>query len=384
MANKPLYIFKHKPEDFIVEEILDFTFTEQGDVLYVYFEKRDKNTMDIVWALGKKFWFPRKAFGIAWLKDKQAVTRQRICIYKSYLDKIGWEQQFINELKKHTKVLKTHRHDQPMGVGKNAGNAFHITLRANQKINSIHKQEIITQLTNIQKKWFPNCFGVQRFGKGMRNYQRARDIIEGRTTINNDFELKFKLQGYGSARFNTYALDRRDQKQRLLDGDIVINKYNAYDIQTGVVEGKTIKLFDHKKCKELYAQKDYLYPDYFTQTIPLDTKKRIPTWPIIGINIMLPPQGTPARIQERNIFKKINFFLWKAAPICRQYKLYGIRRWLWVYPEKLTYHFEENNDLILSFSLPTGAYATTLLGILFETIDPAWCEANKRIIPHLQ
>gem|GEM_PF-2282245 len=99
--------------------------------------------------------------------------------------------------------------------------------------------------------------------------------------IKSDFELKFKLQAYGSARFNNYALDRYRKNKRILDGDIVINKHNAFGIQTGIVEGKTIKLFDYKRCKEHYAEKSYLYPDFFTETIPLDTKVWKPTGPIL-------------------------------------------------------------------------------------------------------
>lgn len=143
----------------------------------------------------------------------------------------------------------------------------------------------------------------------MRNFRRAKDIIEGVKDMDDGFELKFKLQAYGSGRFNSYALDRYRRNKRLLDGDIVVNKNHAFGIQTGVVEGKTIKLFDYKKCKEHYADRSYLYPDFFTETIPLDTNVWKATGPILGNNIIIPPQGTPAWNKEWELYKKINFFL---------------------------------------------------------------------------
>lgn len=70
----------------------------------------------------------------------------------------------------------------------------------------------------------------------MRNFHRAKDIFQNTSDITNDFELKFKLQAYGSARFNTYVLDRLSKGLYYLDGDICINKYHAYDIQTGILQ----------------------------------------------------------------------------------------------------------------------------------------------------
>lgn len=379
-----LYHFKKHPEDFIVEELLDFVPSGKWDALYVYFEKRDANTMDVISGLGKKLGLPRSAFGIAGLKDKQAVTRQRITIYKWNLDRIGGEQVFLDALAQYGKVIDKTYHETPLQVGQNAGNRFVITLRAIKSIDDSVKEQIIKYLTPIQQHGFPNCFGTQRFGKGMRNFHRAKEVIEWTVNIKSDFELKFKLQAYGSAWFNNYALDRYRKNKWILDGDIVINKHNAFGIQTGVVEGKTIKLFDYKKCKEHYAEKSYLYPDFFTEIIPLDTKVWKPTGPILGNNIIIPPQGSPAWNKERELYKKINFFLWPAIDVCKEYKIFWLRRVLQVIPENLQYSFAANGDMTISFALPTGAYATTLLGTLFEHVDSQTVTNNKWQFPEIE
>lgn len=148
---------------------------------------------------------PRKAFGIAGLKDKNAVTRQRLSIHRN--DIID-QQKLLDILNTKVKILETHRHDQPLTVGKNSGNHFTITLRANKKVDGKIKKHIKENLATIKQTGFPNCFGIQRFGKGMRNFYRAKEIFQREDDTTNEFELKFRLQAYGSARFNTYVLDR--------------------------------------------------------------------------------------------------------------------------------------------------------------------------------
>lgn len=83
-----LFSFKQKSQDFIVQEELPFVLSGRGDVFFVLFEKRNLNTMDVVNHLCNAFGISRLTLGIAGLKDKRAITRQRICIYKSALKNI--------------------------------------------------------------------------------------------------------------------------------------------------------------------------------------------------------------------------------------------------------------------------------------------------------
>ncbi|MEI6672554.1 MAG: hypothetical protein WCL02_04320 [bacterium] len=43
-----LFSFKQKSQDFIVTEELPFTLSNTGEVFFVFFEKRNLNTMDVV------------------------------------------------------------------------------------------------------------------------------------------------------------------------------------------------------------------------------------------------------------------------------------------------------------------------------------------------
>lgn len=93
-----LFSFKQKSQDFIVTEELPFVLAGTGDVFFVFFEKRNLNTMDVVNHICSSCNIPRLTLGIAGLKDKKAITRQRICIYKSALKKIRGEKVFLESI----------------------------------------------------------------------------------------------------------------------------------------------------------------------------------------------------------------------------------------------------------------------------------------------
>ena len=86
--NSPLFLFKQQSYDFIVEEILPFELAGTGDALYVLFEKQNQTTMGIIQFLCKELGISRMTLGVAGLKDKDAITRQWISIYKSALQKM--------------------------------------------------------------------------------------------------------------------------------------------------------------------------------------------------------------------------------------------------------------------------------------------------------
>ena len=183
-----LFQFKTKPEDFIVKEELWFKPSGKWDVFFVRFQKKEINTMDIVQHLCYWMRLERKELGIAGLKDKNWITEQRISIYKKVLNRIWWEQKFLEVLGQKATILETARHNEPLAVWKNAGNYFKIRLEAKKEITPEIKEKIESNIQKILKNWFPNCFGKQRFGKGYRNFYRAKDIFEQASLIKGGAE----------------------------------------------------------------------------------------------------------------------------------------------------------------------------------------------------
>ena len=81
-------------------------------------------------------------------------------------------------LELYGKIIEKTYHATPLQVGQNGGNRFVIHLRASKHISEDIQEQIAKYLEPIQKHGFPNCFGTQRFGKGMRNFHRAKEVIE--------------------------------------------------------------------------------------------------------------------------------------------------------------------------------------------------------------
>lgn len=391
--SQKLYNFKQKVEDFQVEEILHQYPEWSWDVFFVFFEKQDKNTMFIVDLILKKTWLLRKDIWIAWLKDKQAITRQRISIYKSKLDKIGGKEFFLNILSKEVKILESQRWKTPLCVWSNKWNKFKITLRNTKYLNEKNITELQSEIKNrveyIQKNWFPNCFWTQRFGKWNRNFHLSKKVFEEWISdqTDNAFHIRFKLQAYASMYFNNYALQRYNKWQYFLDWDIIMDWHHAQFNQIWIYKNWKAKIFDYRKCKSDFENKDFFYPDFFEHNqdswfINPDDKKRIATWPMLWYNLVLPENQSKAFLKERAIIKQTNF-LTNWIKIAKKYNIWWIRRPIFVYPENLQYQFD-NFNLILEFTLPVWSYATTLIGWLFKEISPKTCQENWLIIPTLE
>ena len=385
-----LFQFKTKPEDFIVKEELWFKPSGKWDVFFVRFQKKEINTMDIVQHLCYGIKLERKELGIAGLKDKNWITEQRISIYKKVLNRIWWEQKFLEVLWQKATILETAWHNEPLAVWKNTGNYFKIRLEAKKEITPEIKDKIESNIEKTLKNWFPNCFWKQRFWKWYRNFYRAKEIFEENGTPlwkeqhnkTDDFEIRFKLQAYASMYFNEYTIKRRQKWQIFLWWDIMVNS-NNYKTKVWIYNEWKVWLFNYEKCKQEFEWKDLIQPYYLSgETIDItkDSQWRQPTWPMLGFNLLTPPLDTKSRIKDNELLQETNFEnLW--IKTAKKYNIYWFRRPLWTKPKNLKYERNENNDLILSFSLPTGSYATIFLWIVLDWIDDKTIIENWLEIP---
>lgn len=358
-----LFSFKQKSQDFIVTEELPFKFANEGDVFFVFFEKRNLNTMDVVKHICNSRNLSRLALWIAGLKDKKAITRQRICIYKSALKKIGWENGFLETIGEVAKVLDTWWHTTPIGMTTPIKNGFYIKLRANKKLSEKEKDISNRKILSLFKKWFPNLFGNQRFGINGINPQQGSDILAWRLKLQDKKDLVFKIQAYASKIFNEYLHTRTKKWLEIIDGDIVIDTANTVKNQLGLYQAKsdTIKIFDDTKDKVFFR-----YPEHMRWEIAFNKETMIATWPVIGYNLLLTPKDSAAGKKEQWLLEK-NWISEKSLKLCIDYKIYWIRRPLWVFPEKVHVHFQQD-DILLNFSLPWGAYASIMIDELEKTL----------------
>ena len=355
-----LFSFKQKSQDFIVEEQLPFELSWTGDAFFVYFEKRNLTTMEVIDFLCKELKISRMTLGFAWLKDKDAITRQRVSIYKSALKKIGGEFVFLDTLAQRARIISTGRNEKPIGMTTEIRNTFFIRLRALKKLSQVEKQQTQDSISSLFERGFPNVFGDQRFGIEGKNRKLWKDLLEGTVKIKEKFEAKFKLQSYSSWLFNEYVYARIHKGLELLDGEIV-------EIDTDT--GKVLGYYDAKKrviqtFQDVHAGKDFFhYPSHPGEAIPYSPDFKIHiTGPILGFDLLMPAVATPAGQKEKMLFDKQWLTKEKLAPY-KNNQIFGIRRRMRTWPQKAKYHFDAD-DLLIEFTLDSGVYASVLIDLL--------------------
>ncbi len=178
---------KYKVDDFIVEEIGDkwgakisekfdsekmpdfgnLDLESPKDFLWCEMEKRNIDHFsaikDVSRILGKNI----DAIGYAGTKDKRAWTSQRISIFQPDIEKL--------KAFRHSKIiLKNFKwNKRKIKMGYLEANRFKIVLRDLDKRDAM---KIVKHIRGM--KWFPNYFGLQRFGSRGNNVKIGRLILK--------------------------------------------------------------------------------------------------------------------------------------------------------------------------------------------------------------
>ncbi len=148
-------IYKQNPEDFQVEEIPLYPCSGQGEHLYLWIEKSGITTRELLTQLTRGLKLRERDLGYAGLKDAHALTRQMISVPFSKID------QIIKLNLNNAKILSMTRHSNKLRLGHLAGNRFTITIRQTHA-DALSRAEAI--LTQLRKRGVPNFFGEQRYG----------------------------------------------------------------------------------------------------------------------------------------------------------------------------------------------------------------------------
>lgn len=205
--------FKAKPEHFIVTETLSFEPIGEGEHLFLLIEKTQLNTQQVCEHLAKFFSKRLRDIGYAGLKDKQSISRQWFSVQMNVLqqpDLAGLETDLI-------KLVKTVRHNKKLKVGALSSNHFDIRLTQVENIDAL-----INAFEKV-KQGVPNYFGLQRFGFKGNNLNWANRMASGEVIKNKKIK-GFALSASRSFLFNE-AVSKRIEKQifnTAKDGDVFI------------------------------------------------------------------------------------------------------------------------------------------------------------------
>lgn len=356
--------FKQQARDFYVTELLPFTPSGEGDALYVLIEKRNLTTHDVITHLRETFGISRKTIGIAGLKDKRAVAKQRITIYDSALSKIGGERKFVDALSKIVRIVDVTRHEFPIGLSTPIANEFHIRLRSPRKLGQSLREKSIQIVQDILDDGYPNLFGDQRFGIHGCNRKQWLDIMRGSSHKNSKLtksEQLFKLQAFSSKMFNDYVKQRVKKWLNPLDGDIV-TRYDGIESRYGILDlgQQTITPCDVQEGQGSF----FFVPRSTAASIDADQVEWMLTGPVPWYN---QPLADRQAGEVEKWFLQRHHLDATSMKVYQQFRLYGLRRALWVFPTDTSVRYQRD-DLLIDFTLPAGSYASILVDKLDEVL----------------
>lgn len=300
---------KRLNEDFIVTELPLQLPSGEGEHLWLDVEKNGANTAFVAQQLAEAAGVQERDVGYAGLKDRYAITRQWFSIY---LPK-GETPDLTLLRHPEFKVLSQRRHVKKLRPGDLQGNHFRIVLRD----VAGERDALEANLQAVAAQGVPNYFGAQRFGFEGGNVEQGRAMLAREIRVRNPKKKGIYLSAVRS---------------------FVFNEVLALRIQQGL----------------------------WGQSLPGDVMddNGLPTGPLWGRGRLSTTDAALALesgVAERH------------AGLCDGMEHAGLdqdRRALVARPRDMSWEWLQADQLRLSFSLPAGNYATSLLNEILHTTEP--------------
>ena len=311
--------FKSIPEDFVVTEKLSFELTGEGENLFLLIEKQGLNTQQVCQHLAKVLGKRLRDIGYAGLKDKQSVSRQWFSVQSNVTQELDLSQIETDQIK----LIDKTRHLKKLKVGALAGNTFSIYLR-----NVTDMISVLQRLETIKHQGVPNYFGLQRFGFNGNNLNWADRWSSGESI--RDKKIKgFALSASRSFLFNEVVSERL--------------KNNTFDTP---VNGDVFMLLGSNS--------------FFKEKIDAQIIERIQSGDIAISGPMYGKGDNPVTDEVKDLEKSV----FDAHPdwlnLLEDQGLEMQRRSIHLLPREVQW-VVNGDDLTISFELPSGAFATSVL-----------------------
>ena len=152
--------FKAQPEDFIVEEVLGFQPCGEGEHLFLFVQTDDHNTRYTQKCLAHLFGVSKNKVSYSGLKDRRGLTSQWFSIH---LPGQNPQPEAAALAEKGITLLNHGRHNKKLRIGTHKTNRFLICLR------EVNEAQGLEQKITLLERGVPNYFGPQRFGHNGNN-----------------------------------------------------------------------------------------------------------------------------------------------------------------------------------------------------------------------
>lgn len=330
-------VIRDEVEDFVVDEVPAYEPCGEGEHTYFRVEKRGIPTLDVIRQVASHLGLRNREVSCAGFKDARAVARQTFSVH--FVEPEAVEAMALE----NARILWATRHRNKLRTGHLRGNRFTVRIREVAPGSDARAGAILGALLD---RGVPNAYGPQRFGHWGLNHvagyyllQDARDQLDAMGIHHLSRRMRqFMISALQSALFNQVAARR---------------------IETGTLD--TVILGDVAKKEDTGG--------IFTVDDPAAERPRAAAWeisatgPIYGYKMMT-AQAEAGEI-EREVLDAMGLDLEDFRPA----KARGLRRPLRYNPEGLTWSWEDDETLVVSFFAPKGAFATMLLAELMKCDD---------------
>lgn len=364
--------------DFVVDEELPYAPSGAGDHVFVRIEKRGLTSPMAAQRLARALGVRDRDIGIAGMKDRHAVTRQ----WMSLPPPVTPEQALAIVADDSLRILEAQRHNHKLRTGHVRANRFVLRVRGIAPGAADHARAVLAALA--QPPGAPNWYGEQRFGRDGDNAARGRALVTGEPTPGRDpgsetpgGEPAGSPGPPGPARGRPRGHDRR--LDRLMVSALQSQLFNDW-LVARLADGlyRTVIAGDllHKRGGGMFA-----CDDPATDQPRLLAGELVITGPMFGDRMRAPADGSPAAAREAAILAHHGL---ERGAFARVHAIAeGTRRDATIEVADVSVRTlagttgevddageaGEGSTLEVAFTLPGGAYATTVMREIMK--DPA-------------
>ena len=336
-------VLRPSPEDFRVEEELEYAPDGESGHMYLQVEKRLLTTPQVASLLARSGGVVNRDVGFAGRKDRHGVVTQwfsvpendaTFSVVQQALDTRG-EPGFLD--REELRLLEAERSSRKLRLGGLVFNRFDVGVAVEPSAEALTEETRVSldaAAQAINQSGFANAFGWQRFGSGGKNIERGAALLRGERFKGDKTAARFMVSALQSAVFNRVLEDRTAPLDQLRIGDLVWDHrhQNAFTVR----EDRLAEL--QERC---------------------DQRKVSPTGPIFGKKMLRP--GGDVLAEERRAFEALGLSF-DELEVPRYLKLFGTRRPLRAFPtEPVVLSWQEAPGFRVRFALPPGTYATVLI-----------------------
>lgn len=320
-------LLRQQADDFIVDEQLNFSPSGAGEHVLLQIEKIGQNTQYVAKQLATLTGLRARDISYAGLKDRHAVTRQWFCFKWPIKQELDWQSWQLEGCT----ILTMQRHYRKLRLGALKANLFKIRLREVSDCTEVLKR------AELLLDGVPNYYGEQRFGINGGNLVMAQQLFSGQSITDR------KLRGLALSAARSFIFNQQ-----------VSTRIN-HGLFNQIIDGDVLQLDGSGSVFRAPQADSALQQRLLEKDLHL-------TAVLAGIGEPM-VSATAAEFEQKVLEQHASL-----VQGLEDYRLKAERRAIRLVPQQLAIQ-QQGADINLSFALPAGCFATSVLRELVNYRD---------------